>query len=196
MLHPMNATLWHRRFEAVRSAAPITAIRVARLEMRGGGWLLLATLILALAGARARFDLCLVKGDSMQPNLQPGDLLLVDKLAYRAAEPRRGDLVVARAGRDLLVKRVVGLPGEELELRLGELFVDRLAYAEFYPLEPGRLTLRPGRLLADRYALLGDNRDLPTSIHAVVSRQQIVGKVVQVWRLWPRWPTQDGDSTA
>jgi signal peptidase I len=120
----------------------------------------------------------------------------VDKLAYRAAEPRRGDLVVARAGRDLLVKRVVGLPGEELELRLGELFVNRLAYAEFYPLAPGRLTLRPGRLLADRYALLGDNRDLPTSIHAVVSRKQIVGKVVRVWRPWPRWPTQDGDSTA
>lgn len=158
--------------------------------------MLLATLILALAGARTRFDLCLVKGDSMQPNLQPGDLLLVDKLVYRAAEPRRGDLVVARAGRDRLVKRVVGLPGEELELRLGELFVDRLAYAEFYPLTPGRLTLRPGRLLADRYALLGDNRDLPTSIHAVVSRKQIVGKVVHVWRLWPARSHSDRNSAA
>ncbi|HOY60123.1 MAG TPA: signal peptidase I [Verrucomicrobiota bacterium] len=136
---------------------------------------------------RSQFSLCLVKGESMLPGLQSGDLLVVDRLAYRAERPKRGDIVVARNRDELIVKRVVGLPGEEVELHRGKLLVNQGPFAEDYAVEPGWLDLRRGRLLDNRYALLGDNRSLPTSVsvHAIVAKDQIVGKVVHSLQLWP-----------
>jgi len=138
---------------------------------------------------RAHFALCIAKGESMLPGLRSGDLVLVDKLAYRAKDPERGDIVVARDGKDLIVKRVVGLPGEEVELRQGKLHVNQHPLAEEYAVEPGWLSLRKGRLLEDRYALLGDNRSVSSSVfvHAVVSKDQILGKVIHSVHLWPGW---------
>jgi signal peptidase I len=138
---------------------------------------------------RAHFSLYIAKGESMLPGLRSGDLVLVDKLAYRATDPERGDIVVALEGNDLIVKRVVGLPGEEVELRRGELYVNRRPLAEEYAVEPGWLSLQRGRLLEDRYALLGDNRSVSSSVfvHAVVSKDQILGKVIHSVRLWPGW---------
>jgi signal peptidase I len=132
---------------------------------------------------RAHFSIYIAKGESMHPGLRSGDLVLVDKLAYRTTDPERGDIVVAQEGNDLIVKRVVGLPGEEVELRRGELYVNRRSLAEEYSVEPGWLSLGKGRLLENKYALLGDNRSVSSSVfvHAVVSKEQIVGRVI--WSL-------------
>jgi signal peptidase I len=83
----------------------------------------------------------------------------------------------------------VGLPGEEVELRLGSLYVNQLPLAEDYGVEPGLLNLRRGRLLEDRYALLGDNRSVSSSVfvHAIVAKAQILGKVIRSVHLWPGW---------
>ena len=155
--------------------------------LRGESLILIAGILLLLLLLRSHFALCLVKGGSMLPGLQSGDLLLVDRLAYQSAGPDRGDIVVAHSRDDLIVKRVVGLPGEEVELCRGKLLVNQQRFAERYPIEPGGLTLRKGRLFDQRYALLGDNRSMPLmlSVHAVVSKDQIVGKVVHSLRLWP-----------
>ncbi len=154
-----------------------------RLLLLAGG--LMALLLLV----RAHFALCLTKGESMFPSLRSGDLVLVDKLAYRATQPERGDIVVARVRNELLVKRVVGLPGEEVELRQGQLYVNQHSLAEEYAVEPGWLSLRKGRLLENKYALLGDNRSVSSamSVHAVASKEQIIGKVIHSVRLWPAW---------
>lgn len=152
------------------------------------GLLILASgLIGLLLVFRAHFILSIAKGESMLPGLRSGDLVLVDKLAYGAKDLKRGDIVVAREGNDLIVKRVVGLPGEEVELQQGKLYVNQRPLAEAYPVEPGWLSLGKGRLLEDKYALLGDNRSVSSSVfvHAVVSKDQIVGKVVYSLRLWP-----------
>jgi hypothetical protein len=55
--------------------------------------------------------------------------------------------------------------------------------------EPGWLSLRKGRLLENKYALLGDNRSVSSamSVHAVASKEQIIGKVIHSVRLWPAW---------
>lgn len=150
-------------------------------------WLLLASVFGPLLAWRAHFGLCLVMGESMLPNLRSGDLLLVNKRAYRSSAPARGDVVVARDRGELIIKRVVGLPGEEVELRRGELHIDRLPFGEDYAVEPGELSLRNGRLFDNKYALLGDNRSLPVSlaVHAVVTKDQILGRVVRSLHLWP-----------
>jgi len=163
------------------------------------GLLVLASgLIGLLLVFRAHFGLYIAKGESMHPGLRSGDLVLVDKLAYRAKDPERGDIVVAREGNDLIVKRVVGLPGEAVELRQGRLYVNQRPLAEGYAVEPGWLSLRRGRLLEDRYALLGDNRSVSSSVfvHAVVSKDQILGRVIQSVRLWPGWWRSELDQSA
>jgi signal peptidase I len=128
---------------------------------------------------RMHYSLCLAKGESMLPGIRSGDLLLVDKRAYRSSAPARGDIVVARYDDGLMIKRVVGLPDEEVELRRGQLYINQLAFAEDYPVQPGLLSLRKGKLFDDRYALLGDNRSIPAtlSVHAIVPKDRIMGKV-------------------
>jgi hypothetical protein len=66
----------------------------------------------------------------------------------------------------------------------GVLHVNRSRVAEPYPLNVGTLQIRRGKLMEDRYALLGDNRGLTSGqvVHAVVGRDQILGKVVRVFR--------------
>lgn len=162
------------------------------------GLLIFASVLIGLVFLfRTHFSLYLAKGESMHPGLRSGDLVLVDKLAYRAENPERGDIVVARDRDGLIVKRVVGLPGEEVELRLGELLVNRLPLAEDYAVEPGRLSLGRGRLLEDRYALLGDNRSVSglVFIHAIATKDQILGKVMHSVRLWPDWLRPDPDQS-
>lgn len=137
-------------------------------------------LVAAVALLQSRFCLVLSVGESMNPTLASRELLLVDRAAYRHAEPRRGDIVVARHFGEWITKRVVGLPGETAEVRAGRLFVNGKPLPEQYRVLPGPLNISPGTLLPGRFALLGDNRDMSDSltIHAVVGQDQILGRVV------------------
>jgi signal peptidase I len=152
------------------------------------GWLTMAAAAMALALTGHRhFRLALVVGESMCPQYHTGDLLLVDRSAYREVEPQRGDIVVARYGREIIVKRVVGLPGEEVALHHGHLYVNGAPMPERHAIEPGTVEISPGILFAGKFALLGDNRALPITllVHAVVSKEELVGKVVGSFRSKP-----------
>jgi signal peptidase I len=132
-----------------------------------------------------QFRLVVVVGDSMEPTLGHGDLLVADKREYRERDPERGELVVAWRQGELIVKRVVGIPGEEVEVIEGSLFVNGLPVVEGYGPRGDRLSVRRGRLAADRFALVGDNRGIVEgqTVHAIVSKEEIVGRVVAIWRL-------------
>jgi len=148
------------------------------------GWSIVG-LLLFLALARTQFRLVLVKGRSMEPTLTPGTVLLVHTGAFDASLPARGDVVVARFRDEFIIKRVVGLPGETIDARNGRVHVDGRPLAEdTYTVSPGNLEIRNGRLIEGSFALLGDNRSLPATVlvHAVVPRDQIVGKVVGSFR--------------
>ncbi len=112
----------------------------------------------------------------MQPTLRGGHLAGINKLAYRRRPPRRGDIVAIRTGRGLIVKRILGLPGEEIAMRDGVVYVNGQALAEPYVRFPGTGTTAPGRLGPNRCVVAGDCR--LTSIIAVVSRDRIVGSLV------------------
>jgi signal peptidase I len=173
---------------SIPSAVPTTPKKTAASRRRwrlalGGG------LLFILVVLRSNFELVIVKGASMQPTFRSGDLLLVSKRAYRRAEPQRADIVVARSQNDLIVKRVVGLPGEEVEVQSGSLLINGIPNIEGYGIEPGYLTIEKGKLFDGKFALLGDNRALPlsTAIHAVVSKEDMIGKVV--FSICLRWPS-------
>jgi signal peptidase I len=156
-----------------------TSIQPARFCLSG---LLLVGCLLILQN---QFRLVIVVGDSMQPSLGHGDLLIANKREYRARDPERGELVVAWRQGEFIVKRVVGIPGEEVEVIEGSLFVNGLPVVEGYGPEGDRLSVRGGRLAPGRFALLGDNRGLVEgqTVHAIVSKEEIVGMVVAIWRL-------------
>ena len=132
-----------------------------------------------------------IRGASMTPSLLPGDQVLVDASAYRTSAPSRGDLVVfsspQAAGRHD-VKRVVGLPGERVEMRGGTLAVDGREIAEPYlgglPSSVG-LGEAAWDLRGGEYFLLGDNR-----AHSTDSRDfGPVPAASTVGRAWLRyWP--------
>lgn len=136
----------------------------------------------ALALARLRPFRAAVEGESMAPSLRPGDQVV----AVRPRRIGRGDVVVVRPpGRAVeMVKRVVGLPGEEVAVRGGRARVGARALDEPYASgagEAGAWSLGP-----DEFLVLGDRRDRSTDGRAFgpVRRSQIVG-VVRL-RLWPR----------
>jgi signal peptidase I len=137
-------------------------------------------LVLLLAWFRTQFSFVLVSGESMVPTFRSGDLLLVKTKAYAAAVPERGDIVVERYKGELMVKRVAGLPQEEIELREGALYINGKALVEPYAVHSGGLSVGKGTLAQGKFATVGDNRALSASqaVHPIVTVDEIVGKVV------------------
>jgi len=118
-----------------------------------------------------------VSGESMIPNYPDGSRHFINKLAYRSANPQRGDVVGLRAlNGDIYIKRVIGLPGESLTFENGTVQVNGQPLQEPY-LERRILSeIDPITLGPNQYWMMGDNR--PTSVRLGVSAEQIVGKVV------------------
>ena len=119
-----------------------------------------------------------VEGNSMAPNYRSGRLNLINRLAYRWHGPRRGDVVAVRAEGTYLVllKRIVGLPGERIAIHRGNVIVNGQSLTE--PYARGReISARDEILLGhDEYFVIGDNRDV--SLYFTVHRQEILGKTV------------------
>ncbi|MFN2217502.1 MAG: signal peptidase I [Anaerolineae bacterium] len=120
--------------------------------------LLIALLINVFVGQATR-----VEGQSMEPNLHSEQRLVVEKLSYRFHGPQRFDIVVVKMpdqGEELLIKRVIGLPGETVEIRDGQVYVDGILLEEPFidtSTHPGRdskITVPPLHVY-----VMGDNRD-------------------------------------
>lgn len=110
------------------------------------------------------FNLSKVKGESMQPTLHEQDRLVVDKIIYAFAKPKRGEVVILRdptpnIGKQYLVKRVVAIPGDELRISNHQLVVNGVVQSESYTNtaieDDTRLQMT---LQADEYFVMGDNR--------------------------------------
>ena len=144
-----------------------------------------------------------VKGASMEPNFFDREYLIIDEISYRFNEPHRGDIVVFRYPRDpsqFFIKRVIGLPGETVEINNGVVKVYNAEHPNGESLKESYLDQEytsggpTVTLKAGDYYLLGDNRQasLDSRMFGPVSRQAIVGKV---WiRGYPvyRWKVFEG----
>lgn len=139
-----------------------------------------------------------VLGHSMDPTLENNQFLVVNKLDYRLHEPERGDIIVfhdLHAGGRKLIKRVIGLPGEVLEIRNGDVLINGLPLAESYLTAPVRYTRPPSAIPDDEYFVLGDNRNNSSDSHhwGTLPSENIVGKAwISYWppRLWGVIPDQ------
>jgi signal peptidase I len=121
-----------------------------------------------------------IEGSSMEPNLHHGQYLLVARFSYWFHPPRRGDVLVFASpfaqGRDL-IKRVVGLPGERIEIKEGRVFVDGHPLDEPYA-RPIPYAGGPWTLQEDQVFVLGDNRGFSQDSHrwGPLQVEQIIGK--------------------
>ncbi len=102
----------------------------------------------------------IVYGQSMEPNLHDRERVILDKVSYHIGTPARGDIVVFPVkGEPLpLIKRVIGLPGETVEVRDGRVLVNGVALREPYVSVPTVGNIAPVRVPADAVFVMGDNR--------------------------------------
>jgi signal peptidase I len=128
-----------------------------------------------------------VHGESMEPNLYPQQRLIIDKISYHLHPPRRNDIVVLDSPESdlLLIKRVVGLPGETVEVRGGLVYVDGQLLDESFANSRSDEMVPPVVVPPLSYYLMGDNRNNSNDSRAFgpIRRSEIVGRA---WiRYWP-----------
>jgi signal peptidase I len=102
-----------------------------------------------------------VLGQSMEPNLHSAQRVVVEKVTYRLFHgPRRGDIVVIDLPEqsDMLIKRVVGLPGETIEVRSGEMYIDGERLETPWTVKPGGGSYGPQTIPPLHVFVMGDNR--------------------------------------
>lgn len=139
-----------------------------------------------------------IKGASMSPNYPDGEYLLTDKVTYRFKEPKRGDIIVFEAptndGQEF-IKRIIGLPREEISVQNGGVFINGKKLQEPYIaegmetssgvfLEEGEKVFVP----EGEYFVLGDNRPHSSDSRSwgFISKEKITGRA---WLIY--WPLQE-----
>lgn len=174
---------------------PVDGERVSLARTFGGRSLLRETLetilltiiiFLVLNTATGRFQ---VRGSSMEPTLQDGQYLVIGKLTYWVHPPERGDIIVFKPPNnpaDDYIKRIVGLSGEQVEIRDGVVWVDGVLLEEPYT-NPGSYS-GVWSLEDGEYFVLGDNRNNSSDSHTwgVLPKDKIIGKA---WLCY--WPPEE-----
>lgn len=132
-----------------------------------------------------------IVGDSMDPTLKAGDSVMVNKVVYRLTDPKRFDIIVFKQKGEehnyYTVRRVVGLPGETIQIKEGHIYIDDVLLEEHINVDetinPG-LIKNPYLLEDNEYFVLGDNRN-----DSVDSRFASIGTIVAdeiVGKAWVR----------
>jgi len=137
-----------------------------------------------------------VKGHSMEPTYHDGEYILTDKISYRMSIPQRGDVVVFRSPKNAAVdfiKRIIALPGEQIKIAGGKVFLNGKQLSETDYLDPSVYT-GPQSFLGENheimipagyYFVMGDNRANSSDSRdfGLVTPSEFVGKVF--FRYWP-----------
>ena len=155
---------------------------------------LIETLLLAVVlylGINAISSRVRVDGFSMNPTLQDGEYVLVSKLSYRIGKPQHGDIIVfkypGQPPQDL-IKRIIGLPGDKVEVQGTNVYVNGVILDEPYiaasPVYQGIWLVPEGQLF-----VLGDNRNDSSDSHSwgLLPMDNVIGKAVLIYWPPPEW---------
>ena len=139
--------------------------------------------------AEARY----IPSGSMLPTLQINDRLIIDKISYNFRNPERGDIIVfsptdalkAQNFKDAFIKRLIGLPGDKVEVKEGRVYVNDQPLKENYIEDKPNYNFGPVTVPPNQYLVLGDNRNNSYDSHywGFVPRDHIIGRAVV--RFWP-----------
>jgi len=152
---------------------------------------ILVTLIVAVVIfflIQATVQTFIVVGASMEPSFHGGQRLLVNKAVYYLHEPERGDVIVFQPVDNRqadYIKRIIALPGDTVEVKMGAVYVNGSQLDESYIKNPPSYTKEQQKIPENNYFVLGDNRNNSDDSHNdwTVPRQKIIGKA---WLfIWP-----------
>lgn len=137
----------------------------------------------------------IVRGASMEPNFEDRQYLVIDEISYLLRAPHRGEAIVFRYPKDprqFFIKRIIGLPGERMEIKSGKIKIFNSIYPEGFTLEesylPSGFSTHPdvtSTLGPKEYFVLGDNRNFSSDSRfwGALDRKFVIGRVV--FRAWP-----------
>lgn len=136
--------------------------------------------------AEARY----IPSGSMLPTLEINDRLIIDKVSYDFGDPQRGDIVVFQPPEslhqnDAFIKRLMGLPGDIVEVKNGRLYINGEPQTEPYIAAKPDYQYGPVTVPPDSYLVLGDNRNKSFDSHywGFVPKDHLIGRAV--FRFWP-----------
>jgi len=134
-----------------------------------------------------------VRGQSMDPNFENGDYLIIDEISYRFREAQRGEVIVFKSPQNSsqrFIKRIIALPGETIEIRDGEIIIHKDGQYQVLDESNYLSDLLTGgdmqvTLAEDEYFVLGDNRSFSFDSRrfGVLPEENIIGRVI--FRAWP-----------
>ena len=131
-------------------------------------------------------EIAVISGASMEPIIIQGDHILINRLAYRSDKPVKGDIIAIKTGWLMMVKRVLGVPGDIIELKGNILYRN----GEIMPLvqadnrNKGKPRQFGPSVISDRHVfVVGDNAEysIDSRIYGMVKYEEIVGKVVVIY---------------
>ena len=156
--------------------------------------------VLLFAGINAVSARIRVDGHSMEPTLQSGEFVIVNKLAYKFSEPIKGDVIVFHYPRDPeqeYIKRVIGLPKEKVDIKDGQVYINNQIIDEPY-IAAAPHYQSSWEVPEDSLFVLGDNRNNSSDSHnwGAVPEEFVIGKALVVY--WPpeKWGLIDHPLTA
>jgi signal peptidase I len=160
--------------------------------------LLIAIAFLVVNALIGRFR---IEQVSMQPNLHEGEYVIVDKVSYLFRQPARGEIIVLKRSSEAdLIKRVIGLPGETIQVSNGQVQINGQPITEPYLKDPRINQDTPSLTIpADRVFVMGDNRNNSSDSRSFgpVPISDIVGRAWIIYWPPPAWQvlTQPGYAT-
>jgi signal peptidase I len=158
--------------------------------------------VLLFIGLRLTIQTYIVYGPSMQPNYYEDEWIIVNKIDYKFSAPQTGDIIVFQPpiqSSKPFIKRIIGLPGETVDIKNGVVSVHKtdgtiVKMQEPYIKEPFYSNYNNGVIPADEYFVMGDNRNNSSDSRGgwFVSRDKIIGKAwLSIWppKMWGLAPT-------
>jgi len=162
----------------------MTSVPEAKKKNEWLEWIkaIIIAILIALFLRTFIFATSIVEGESMDPTLEDGERVIFNKLIYILDEPERGDIVIIQRPTKNYVKRIIGLPGETIEINRNELIIDGEEYTQTFLSEDAinkTGNFGPVTVPEDSYFVMGDNRAISKDSRnglGFINEEEIIGK--------------------